>query len=72
MITFEKIIELISDEEFIRLYNYDTDELLYAGRLEDLNFSIWRNLRLKDVYEIYPVNNDEEPMSPYLCILIKE
>lgn len=72
MITFEKITELISVEEFIRLYDYDTVELLYEGRLENLNFSIWRNLRLKNVKEIYPVNNDEEPMLPYLCIFIKE
>lgn len=72
MITFEKIVELISDEEFIRLYDDDTYELLYEGRLEDLNFSIWRNLKLKNVCEIYSVYNDEEPMSPYLCIFIKE
>ena len=70
--TFEKLIELISDEEFIRLYNVDTDELLYEGRLEDLSFGIWRNLRLRNVSEIYPDNNNEEPMLPYLCIFIKE
>ena len=70
--TFEKIIELVSDEEFIRLYNVDTDELLYEGRLEDLNFGIWRILRLRNVSEIYPDNNDEESMLPYLCILVKE
>lgn len=70
--TFEKIIELVSSEEFIRLYNVDTDELLYEGRLEDLSFGIWRNLRLRDVSEIYPNNNNEEPMLPYLCILVKE
>jgi hypothetical protein len=74
--TFEKIIELVSSEEFIRLYNVDTDKLLYKGRLEDLSFGIWRNLRLRNVSEIYPDyndnNNNEEPMLPYLCIFVKE
>ena len=70
--TFEKLIELISSEEFIRLYNVDTDKLLYEGRLEDLSFGIWRNLRLKEVYEIYPDINDEESMLPCLYIFVKE
>jgi hypothetical protein len=54
MMALKKLIGLLPLGEFISIYDAETDELIYNGKLGDMSFRTWLDVKLAEVYQTYP------------------
>ena len=71
--TFKKLIGLLPLDEYISVFSSEDYECLYQGRLENLDFKTWIQIKLLEVYEFFAIEQHiDDKIMPAIFITVKK